>query len=73
VHEARGAVRSSRITSVIGQYHLPWQDVTCANAAAAARLASRLSGNYGQAAEQAARDVLPGHPLGFRHLDCEIV
>jgi len=38
------------ITLVTGQYCLRWRDATCANAAAAARSGSRLSGNYGHAA-----------------------
>jgi integrase/recombinase XerC/integrase/recombinase XerD len=45
------------------QHRLQRRDGTCANAAAAAQPGSWLSGNYGHAAEQAARGALPGHAL----------
>jgi len=60
--------KSYAITLVTGQPRPPWQDATCANAGARARLGSRLSGNYGPAAGTGRPRRLPGHPLA-RHID----
>ena len=56
------------ITSVIRQHPLPWRDATCANAAAPPASVPGYQATAGMRAEQAVRDVLPGHPLA-RHID----
>ncbi len=50
---------SCEITDVIRQHRLRWHHATCANAAAAARSGSRLSGNYGHSAGTVPPPALP--------------